>query len=403
MSATAAAPAYRIDGQPVVARALLRRRLRSARAASSSRPAPARARPGCWCRACCARCSTAQSRTRSSRSPSRARRRARCARASTNGCATSPRRDCSDEQRALELRARGLGEAAGATRWHPRSRACTSVCCAAGRPVEIRTFHAWFSQLLRAAPLEVLAELGLQPDDGADRGPRATTASGASALPCRRAGRRRACATTTRAGAATRPLAAAQVARRALGQAHRDRARRCGRHAGGQRAAAAGTGRSTPRSRTRRSACDRLAAASAELRRARRRSARRRQLPTSRARLLERRAGASGRRERFEAARAALFTQKGRRASSSRAPACRDCVDAALHDLRRACAQQAAHEEHLRMVRLRARCSASSPPTSARAASPTWPTWNVARSRCCATRRCPAGCRSGSTRAFAMC
>ncbi len=33
-----------------------------------------------------------------------------------------------------------------------------------GRPVEIRTFHAWFSQLLRAAPLELLAELGLQPD-----------------------------------------------------------------------------------------------------------------------------------------------------------------------------------------------------------------------------------------------
>jgi ATP-dependent helicase/nuclease subunit A len=35
---------------------------------------------------------------------------------------------------------------------------------AGGRPVEIRTFHAWFSQLLRAAPLELLAELGLQPD-----------------------------------------------------------------------------------------------------------------------------------------------------------------------------------------------------------------------------------------------
>ena len=31
-----------------------------------------------------------------------------------------------------------------------------------GRPVEIHTFHAWFSQLLRAAPLELLAELGLR-------------------------------------------------------------------------------------------------------------------------------------------------------------------------------------------------------------------------------------------------
>ena len=35
---------------------------------------------------------------------------------------------------------------------------------AAGRAVEMRTFHAWFAQLLRAAPLELLAELGLRPD-----------------------------------------------------------------------------------------------------------------------------------------------------------------------------------------------------------------------------------------------
>ena len=33
-----------------------------------------------------------------------------------------------------------------------------------GRSVEIRTFHAWFSQLLRCAPLELLAEIGLQPE-----------------------------------------------------------------------------------------------------------------------------------------------------------------------------------------------------------------------------------------------
>jgi len=35
---------------------------------------------------------------------------------------------------------------------------------ATGRAVEVRTFHAWFSQLLRAAPLDLLAELGLGPD-----------------------------------------------------------------------------------------------------------------------------------------------------------------------------------------------------------------------------------------------
>ncbi len=33
-----------------------------------------------------------------------------------------------------------------------------------GRGVEVRTFHAWFAQLLRAAPLELLAGLGLQRD-----------------------------------------------------------------------------------------------------------------------------------------------------------------------------------------------------------------------------------------------
>ena len=32
-----------------------------------------------------------------------------------------------------------------------------------GRGVEVRTFHAWFGQLLRAAPLDLLAELGLHP------------------------------------------------------------------------------------------------------------------------------------------------------------------------------------------------------------------------------------------------
>ena len=35
---------------------------------------------------------------------------------------------------------------------------------AAGRPIEIRTFHAWFAQLLRVAPLALLDRLGLAPD-----------------------------------------------------------------------------------------------------------------------------------------------------------------------------------------------------------------------------------------------
>ena len=34
----------------------------------------------------------------------------------------------------------------------------------AGRAVEVRTFHAWFAQLLRAAPYELLDEIGIDPD-----------------------------------------------------------------------------------------------------------------------------------------------------------------------------------------------------------------------------------------------
>jgi ATP-dependent helicase/nuclease subunit A len=33
-----------------------------------------------------------------------------------------------------------------------------------GRAVEVRTFHAWYTQLLRAAPMDLLADLGLAPD-----------------------------------------------------------------------------------------------------------------------------------------------------------------------------------------------------------------------------------------------
>ena len=35
---------------------------------------------------------------------------------------------------------------------------------AGGRAVEVRTFHAWFSQLLRAAPMDLLSTFGLRPD-----------------------------------------------------------------------------------------------------------------------------------------------------------------------------------------------------------------------------------------------
>jgi ATP-dependent helicase/nuclease subunit A len=57
----------------------------------------------------------------------------------------------------------------GADRATAREQAATLIglherVLATGRAVEVHTFHAWFAQLLRAAPLELLADLGLRPD-----------------------------------------------------------------------------------------------------------------------------------------------------------------------------------------------------------------------------------------------
>ncbi len=69
----------------------------------------------------------------------------------------------SDAARIDALRQRGV-PAVDARRLAPELGMLHARVLQGGRPVEIRTFHAWFAQLLRAAPLELLAELGLQPD-----------------------------------------------------------------------------------------------------------------------------------------------------------------------------------------------------------------------------------------------
>ena len=69
----------------------------------------------------------------------------------------------SNSSRADALIERGV-PAAEAQRLAPALAGLHERVLCAGRPVEVRTFHAWFSQLLRAAPLELLNELGLQPD-----------------------------------------------------------------------------------------------------------------------------------------------------------------------------------------------------------------------------------------------
>jgi ATP-dependent helicase/nuclease subunit A len=67
-----------------------------------------------------------------------------------------------DETRARELVMRGV-DARQAHELAPALGTLYERLLEGGRSVEIRTFHAWFSQLLRAAPLDLLAELGLSP------------------------------------------------------------------------------------------------------------------------------------------------------------------------------------------------------------------------------------------------
>ena len=68
-----------------------------------------------------------------------------------------------DAERIQALVERGAPPA-DAQRLAPELASLHERVLRAGRPVEIRTFHAWFSQLLRASPIELLNELGLQSD-----------------------------------------------------------------------------------------------------------------------------------------------------------------------------------------------------------------------------------------------
>lgn len=66
-------------------------------------------------------------------------------------------------ERVQALIDRGMGEAE-ARAGEPALAALHEQMLRAGRGVEIRTFHAWFSQLLRAAPLELLEAQGIAPE-----------------------------------------------------------------------------------------------------------------------------------------------------------------------------------------------------------------------------------------------
>ena len=69
------------------------------------------------------------------------------------------------DQQVQELRLRGLSEPE-AQRLAPTLAGLHEQVLASGRVVGISTFHAWFTQLMRAAPHELLDRLGLQPGMG---------------------------------------------------------------------------------------------------------------------------------------------------------------------------------------------------------------------------------------------
>ena len=70
---------------------------------------------------------------------------------------------CSDDERVMQLQARGLSSPQ-AQAMAPALAGLHERVLRAGRSVEVQTFHAWFARLLRVAPLETLARLGLQPE-----------------------------------------------------------------------------------------------------------------------------------------------------------------------------------------------------------------------------------------------
>jgi ATP-dependent helicase/nuclease subunit A len=256
---------------------------------------------------------------------------------------------CSDADRVAHLRARGL-DAAQARALAPALGTLDERLLRSGRPVEIRTFHAWFSQLLRAAPLELLGELGLQADmeiveDIAEHKGEIYRRFHAAVL-------------------AEEKLSAdyhAMVRERGRSQLRRWLDNAWDKRVEIELADAAGTlassvppahrlwpeleGLAHPAQRMRfpvmQSMLARAALALGE----------QKGLSRKHGALLEEALEVEDDARRFAAARAALFTRAGEARKNVDAPGLPEVLDL-LDDIHRHCAQQAAHEEHLRMTRL---------------------------------------------------
>jgi len=257
---------------------------------------------------------------------------------------------CDDAARTRELQARGLSEAQ-ARALAPALAGLQERVLLTGRSVEVRTFHAWFSQLLRAAPLELLSPLGLQPDmdlveDDSDHRPEVHRRFHAAVI----------------ADAQLHDDYRALVQARGRAQLRRWLDAAWDKRIEFESADAAGTLVSSvpPASAvwpefadldhpSQRLQSPRVQATLAALARALGGQAG--ATARKQAALLEQALGLDDSSRCLDAVRAALLTQKGEPRKGLAAPGLDEAIGL-LAEIERACAQQTAHEDHLRMVRL---------------------------------------------------
>ena len=257
---------------------------------------------------------------------------------------------CSALHRIEALRSRGLDDAQ-ARQLEPALAGLHERVLQGGRPVEIRTFHAWFSQLLRAAPLDMLAELGLQPDmdlieDLDEHLPAVYRRFHSVVL----------------ADAALHSDFEAQVLLRGRSQLRKWLDAAWQKRIEIELADTAGTlepsvpaaGTHWPEFAGLAHPTERIHASDVRalmLGVAKHLGAEKGAVPAKQGRLLEAAMSQPDAAMALQAARAALLTLKGELRKKLDAPRLDDAV-ACLAHIQRACDQQAAHEEHLRMVRL---------------------------------------------------
>lgn len=257
---------------------------------------------------------------------------------------------CDDDTRVHELRARGVGQGR-ARAMAPLLGGLHERLLESGRAVEVRTFHAWFAQLLHAAPLELLTELGLQPDmevieDPADHRAEVYRRFHAAVI----------------ADAGLRSDYETLVRERGRAQLSRWLDAAWDKRIEIELADAAGTlepsvapaealwpdlaGLEHPAQRLLQSVPQSLLSGLA-----RTLGAQKAAVPCKQGALLEQALTMADPGSRLAAVRAALFTRTGDVRKGLQAPDLDQAV-ALIQEVERACAQQTAHEDHLRMVRL---------------------------------------------------